>query len=68
MTKKEKKKTEMIKRLRIIRKNTEISQEAMAILIGVATKTYFRWEKEITLPSDMAEEKIKIILDRFPQL
>ncbi len=45
------------------RKKKQISQEALARLIGVSVITVSRWERGLSVPSPLAREKLLHVLN-----
>lgn len=51
-------KTPWYKRLKLLRTDLELTQEQMALKIGVSHRNYWRWEEGLTVPIETFRQKI----------
>lgn len=54
--------TRLAQALRKLRKRMGLSQQALAVRLGIALPTVSRWENKRSLPSPLALEKIEAFL------
>jgi DNA-binding transcriptional regulator YiaG len=51
--------------LKSFRKTKNISQEALARILGVSLMTVNEWETEKRTPSDLVQKGVKVVLDEL---